>query len=412
MAQTVYFKLPPPVCRAMEQLKSAGYEAYIVGGCVRDMLMNRNPHDFDIATSALPEEILHVFSREKVVLTGFKHGTVSVLLDGMYLEITTFRIDGNYIDGRHPEAVSFTPKLEADLSRRDFTINALAYSPDTGILDFCGGQQDLSDGRIRTVGDPAQRFSEDALRILRAYRFASVLDFTIEEITQETAAQMFSEIKKISAERITAEFIRLLEGSAAGKILAQSPELFGIILNVSRITPDFCTVCRQVVDGLPFVFRQRFAALNLLYLIMIKEVPPVSLLRTDRKTGAFIKDVIALATAFPIPGDYSGKCLLQKYGAHCLTEMLQVLLIVSQNTDSKLLLESEVSKTIQIAQKLMDLGVCYSLNQLAVNGRDVMEIKGCQGREIGRILTTLLDEVMLGKLPNDREILLSKIIDT
>lgn len=408
MAQTVNFELPPPVCRAMEQLNSAGYEAYIVGGCVRDILMERKPHDFDVATSALPEDILRVFSEEKTILTGLKHGTVSVLLDGMYLEITTYRIDGPYTDGRHPEQVSFTAGLEEDLARRDFTVNALAYSPKSGVLDFCGGRQDLAAGRIRTVGDPVRRFSEDALRMLRAYRFASVLNFTIEDLTKETAARMFDEIAKVSAERVTAEFIRLLEGHSAGKILRLCPEIFRVLLGFSNVTPALCSDCGQVADSLPPLFHQRLAAL----VLTAGEGLSASLLRTDRRTGRFIDEMIAFSSAVPSPSGYNCKRLLQKYGEQSLKEMLQVLYAVSLRRVSDSLPVKNVEETIRMVQEILDTGACYSLKQLAVNGRDVMAIKGCSGRETGKILTGLLQLVMRGILPNDREILLGKIRDS
>lgn len=408
MAQAEIFKLPSPVCRAIRQLNSAGFEAFIVGGCVRDMLMQREPNDFDITTSALPEDIIRTFSGEQIVLTGLKHGTVSVLLDGMYLEITTYRIDGTYTDGRHPEKVSFSASLREDLARRDFTINAMAYSPEAGVLDFYDGEQDLAEGRIRTVGPPLQRFSEDALRMLRAYRFAATLNFTIEEVTKETAAQLFQEIKKVSVERITAEFIRLLEGPGAGRILNFCPEILQVILGFSNVTPALCSDCGQAMDCLPPIFRQRLAALVLL----AGERLSSSLLRMDRKTDRFIDDTIDLASAFPASDDYNYKCLLQKHGEQPLLEMMHVLYAVSLRRRSGFLPAANVLNGIRIVNKIQDTGVCYSLHQLAVTGEDVMRIKGCQGQETGRVLAALLEAVMRGILPNKREILLGKIIDT
>ena len=169
--------LPAPVRGALDRLHEAGFEAWIVGGCVRDLLLGRVPTDYDITTSARPEQTKQVFAQERVVETGIRHGTVTVLLEGMPLEITTYRVDGSYSDARHPDGVTFTTSLQEDTARRDFTINAMAYAPGWGLRDGFGGQGDLSRRLIRAVGDPQRRFQEDALRVLRAVRFAAVLDF-------------------------------------------------------------------------------------------------------------------------------------------------------------------------------------------------------------------------------------------
>ena len=178
------YDLPPQVLRAMEMLNAAGHRAYLVGGAVRELLRGRGAlTDFDLTTSARPEETERVFSGFRLVETGLKHGTVTVLMDGLPLEITTFRVDGTYSDGRHPDGVAFTPSLERDLERRDFTINAMAYHPGEGLIDLHGGRGDLAAGLVRCVGDPARRFQEDGLRMLRCMRFAAVLDFRVEEDT-------------------------------------------------------------------------------------------------------------------------------------------------------------------------------------------------------------------------------------
>ena len=174
------FLLPAPVQRALSMLGEAGFSAYVVGGCVRDWVLGIPPHDFDICTSAAPEEMKEIFRDERTIETGIKHGTLTVLMEGEPLEITTFRLDGDYLDGRHPSSVSFTRNIEEDLSRRDFTINAMAYSPREGLCDPFGGQADCKAGIIRCVGEPERRFTEDALRILRALRFSARLGFPIE----------------------------------------------------------------------------------------------------------------------------------------------------------------------------------------------------------------------------------------
>ena len=203
-------KLPANVLLAISMLEKAGYEAFAVGGAVRDSLLGKDASDFDITTSAFPQETKKVFEGFNVIETGIKHGTVTVMFEGEPLEITTYRIDGEYEDNRHPSKVTFTRNVEDDLARRDFTINAMAYNPVRGLVDPFGGGDDLKKGIIRTVGDGEKRFSEDALRILRCIRFASVLGFDIEEKTAESAKKMVSLLDNVSAERIFVELKKLI----------------------------------------------------------------------------------------------------------------------------------------------------------------------------------------------------------
>ena len=205
-------QLPDSVEKIIHTLETAGYEAYAVGGCVRDALLGLTPDDWDITTSAEPEEVKALFSR--TIDTGIKHGTVTVRLNGKSFEVTTYRIDGKYEDGRHPEEVTFTKSLEEDLKRRDFTINAMAVNDRTGIVDLFGGQEDLKAGIIRCVGDPMERFSEDALRMMRAVRFAAKLDFSIEEETKKSISILKDNLRKVSAERIQVELTKLITSKA------------------------------------------------------------------------------------------------------------------------------------------------------------------------------------------------------
>ena len=197
--------LPKPVDAALSRLEAAGFPAFAVGGCVRDHVLGFTPHDYDICTAATPEEMQRVFQNERTIETGLKHGTLTVLLAGMPLEITTFRVDGAYSDGRHPDSVRFTARVEDDLARRDFTINAMAYSPAAGLVDPFGGQEDCKAGIIRCVGDPAARFGEDALRILRALRFSARLGFPIEDATARAIRDGKAQLCHVSRERIAVE---------------------------------------------------------------------------------------------------------------------------------------------------------------------------------------------------------------
>ena len=204
----IEIRIPPGAARILRVLEDHGYEAFVVGGCVRDSLLGRNPNDWDITTSALPLQVKALFRR--TIDTGLKHGTVTILMDGEPFEVTTYRVDGEYLDGRHPSEVTFTASLQEDLQRRDFTINAMAYSEKKGLQDLFGGLPDLEKGLIRAVGDPAKRFGEDALRIMRAVRFAAQLGYEVEEDTVQAMKELAPTLSKISAERIAAELEKLL----------------------------------------------------------------------------------------------------------------------------------------------------------------------------------------------------------
>ena len=223
-------ELPAQVYLALSLLKGNGYESYIVGGCVRDSILGKTPNDYDITTNALPHQVKEVFENYKIIETGLKHGTVTVLIEGMPLEITTYRIDGVYKDHRRPENVTFTNSLQSDLSRRDFTINAMAYSPENGLADFFGGKKDLRNSIIACVGDAEHRFDEDGLRILRALRFASVMDFNIEEETSKAIFLKKELLKNIAYERISAEFSKLICGPGAEHIFREYVEVLGVFL--------------------------------------------------------------------------------------------------------------------------------------------------------------------------------------
>ena len=211
----IKISIPAAASRLLGALRRAGFEAYVVGGCVRDSLLGRTPGDWDICTSARPEQVRTVFSAYRQILTGEKHGTVAVIVGGTPYEITTYRVDGQYHDSRHPDAVQFVPQVQPDLARRDFTINAMAYAPGEGLIDLYGGRSDLHACLMRCVGDPEERFAEDALRILRAVRLAAQLDFALEEATERAALDMRQSIQNISAERIYTELDKLLAAPAA-----------------------------------------------------------------------------------------------------------------------------------------------------------------------------------------------------
>ena len=231
--------IPQFVRTALDRLNECGYEGYIVGGCVRDSLLGKKPHDYDVCTNCTPDKMLEVFANFRTIETGLKHGTLTVLIEGEPVEITCYRSDGEYIGHRKPAQVTFESSLEEDLKRRDFTVNAMAYSPKEGLIDLYGGQGDLEKGIIKCVGEPEKRFDEDALRILRGLRFSSCLGFEIEEKTSKAILEQRELLKSISAERIASELKKLLCGKGARKILLDYREVIAVFIPELRESFDF-----------------------------------------------------------------------------------------------------------------------------------------------------------------------------
>jgi len=232
-------ELPKEVKKIIKSLEDSAYEAYIVGGSLRDILMGKAPHDWDIATSAIPEQVMACFPTQRIITTGLKHGTVTIMQGGIGYEVTTFRIDSDYSDNRHPDEVSFTPSLKEDLSRRDFTINAMAYNPASGLIDLFNGLADLANRQINCVGVPERRFQEDSLRMMRALRFAAVLDFQIGESTAFAIHQHKSLLQNISAERINFELCGLLCGKNVENILRQYADVIAVFIPEIKIMWNF-----------------------------------------------------------------------------------------------------------------------------------------------------------------------------
>ena len=239
--------LDPGAAALLDTLHAAGYAAYAVGGCVRDSLLGRTAHDWDLCTSALPQQVMELFGTEQCIPTGLQHGTVTIKYGGQLYETTTFRTEGSYTDGRHPDAVQFVPDVREDLARRDFTINAMAYNAAEGLVDPFGGQKDLQNGLLRAVGEPQQRFTEDALRILRLYRFAARFGFALDAATARAARQLAPHLDCISAERIQEELAKLLAAPQPGAYL--EPAVLAVVL--PELTPESLTAVKPVVDACP-----------------------------------------------------------------------------------------------------------------------------------------------------------------
>ncbi len=429
--------LPVAVEKAIDRLNCAGYEAYAVGGCVRDSLLGNDPADWDITTSALPEQIMQVFSNEKLLPIGLAHGTVTVLINNMPLEITTYRVDGNYSDNRHPDSVSFTRSLRDDLLRRDFTVNAMAYHPDEGIVDPFSGMADLEKKQIVCVGDPQKRLTEDALRILRALRFSSVLGFSIEKATAKTLCSFAPLLSGTSPERIPAELKKVLCGQNCKEVLLRFPQVITAIL--PELTPSltqeqkcpfhYLTVYEHTVETVihsPALFSVRFAMLlhdcgkpachvrDQNGVDHFKGHPAASAslaqtamrrLRMDNKTVQTVTELI-LHHDDDIPADDTALLRwLNRFGEEHTRLLLRVELAdaMGKNPDERIPL---LQRQIKRLEELLAASPCYSLKTLQVNGDDLIRHGIPAGTMVGEQLQALLDAVMDGKCPNEKQALL------
>lgn len=370
----------------LKSLEQAGYRADIVGGPVRDYLLGKLPSDYDITTSAHPEEVKEVFSAHKTVDTGIKHGTVTLVLDGEPYEITTWRVDGEYKDARHPESVTFTANIEDDLARRDFTVNAMAYGLDGSICDPFGGREDLSRRLIRAVGVPHERFCEDALRILRGIRFASMLEFEIESETASAMHDLAPLLHKISAERIYTEWMKLLSGSGAHRVIEEYrdiiytflPELDGMTLPPEESFNEKSPVLRQLA---------LFASLDNpedKYLCAMTRLKAPSAVRDDG-----VRVLCALAD-ISVSTDAEIGRTLNLLGEKCTRELILLANMLGKcDVDTAQRLDSYIARSLP-----------YRICDLMIGGRELMSL-GITGKAVGDTLTHLLFEVIDGRVEND-----------
>ncbi len=421
--------------KAINCLHKAGYEAYAVGGCVRDMIMERGCQDTDITTSALPEEVKEVFSDLRTVDTGIKHGTVTVIIDSTPLEITTYRIEKGYSDGRHPDEVVFTRSLKDDLKRRDFTVNSIAYSPEKGFIDPFGGKEDIERKIIRCVGNPTERFTEDSLRILRGLRFSSVLGFKIEKNTAEAMRECKELLKAVSNERIFSELSKLLCGKNVREILVNYSDILEVILpeikgmknfdqhNFHHIY-DILTHTAVVTESISPVTHLRFAALlhdcGKTDCFSLDENgighfyshPSVSAekaekallrLRSDTKTR---ENVVKLVRVHDTPIEESERIIKKRLRS--MGEELFFDLINLQRADTKGLApefhsrEEHFDTLEKMARQIIESEECFSLKDLKINGNDLIK-EGFRGKEIGTALSSALEAVIDGNLKNEKD---------
>lgn len=413
--------LPAPVARALSELEHAGHQGYVVGGCVRDSLMGRTPGDYDITTSALPEQVQACFSGERVVPTGIKHGTVTVILDGMPLEITTFRADGEYSDHRRPDSVSFSTRLEDDLCRRDFTINAMAYSPQRGLIDLYGGVADISAGVVRCVGDAIRRFDEDALRMLRAVRFAASLEFDIDPATLMALNARLGDIAYVARERVFTELNKALNARSPVRALAAGQGLVLCALGVEASELDVanlewlkparaCTqegyaLALELVKRVKCEGGLRWAAL----LAPLGAERAEHVLRGLRAPNDIIERACAAISgaARPFGVEWAEVLrMLNALGVDGLNDALALARAAADCGGDAARCEMLDAAAAQ-ARRAVDAGACYTLRQLAIGGRELSAL-GLKGCAVGAMLERLLNEVMAGDLPNEAAALVAR----
>ncbi|MFR7474819.1 CCA tRNA nucleotidyltransferase [Frisingicoccus sp.] len=430
--------IPEKAAMVIKELMDQGFEAYAVGGCVRDSILGRQPEDWDITTSARPEQVKQIFPR--TVDTGIEHGTVTVLIDKETFEVTTYRVDGEYEDHRHPREVTFTASLEEDLKRRDFTINAMAYNPETGLVDIFHGIEDLEQGVIRCVGTPEARFDEDALRILRAIRFSAQLGFRIDEATQRAMSGKAADLKEVSAERIRVELVKLLiskhpeyirEASRLGITRVILPE-YDYIVGVAQHTPNHIyDVEEHTLLALKNIEPDSILRLTMLFHDFGKPVvkktdggrdifykhPEVSAqmcrkilkrLKFDNHTLEKVYRLVKWHGLKYLPNDVSVRRALNRVGSDIFEDFIKV-----QRADISAKNPAVVPKKMKqlaekeaIYRKIIRRGDCFNVKMLAVNGKDLIQAGIPQGPILGAVLERLVERVIDEPELNEREKLL------
>lgn len=425
--------LPLLVQNVLERLEKNGFSAYVVGGCVRDSLQGKKPHDWDICTSALPQQVKEVFRGCKIVETGIAHGTVTLFLEGQPFEITTFRTEGNYTDGRRPDSVSFSPNIEDDLSRRDFTINAMAYNPNRGLVDLFGGRQDLQKKVLRCVGNPHERLREDALRILRGVRFCAGLGLKMDAESKQALQDCVAGLEHISVERIFEELTKLLCGEFVVQALLEYDFVLFQILPQLQATKGFeqhnpyhiwdvwrhtvYAVGASIPDpivrlallfhdiGKPLCFHQEkgvghfYGHANISFQMSkeILEKWKVSIQQKNR-----VCRLVKYHDSPIWPTDVSIKRWLNRMGVEDFFLLLEV-----KRGDARAKAEhcqwrlEEIDQIEAIARDILRRKECFSLKKLNISGKELLQLGFVQGKEIGKTLDFLLSQVMQGMLPNE-----------
>lgn len=443
MGTRMKIKLPQAVEEIIGQINDAGYEAYIVGGCVRDTLLHKEPNDWDITTSATPLQVKAIFKR--TIDTGIQHGTVTVMRGRQGYEVTTYRIDGVYEDARHPKEVIFTPDLMEDLKRRDFTINAMAYHPDSGLVDPFDGRKDMEAHVIRCVGDPKDRFTEDALRMMRAVRFAAQLDYKIEEGTFAAIKELAPSIKKISVERIQAEMVKLLLSEhperfrtlyECGLTACFLPE-FDRMMTTVQNNPHHCyTVGEHVIQSLSYIRAEQSLRLAMLFHDIAKPETKTTdesgvdhfrghqergakmaedilrRLRFDHHTIAMVKGLTAHHDRRIEPNARAMRRAVHQIGEDYFPALFEVRKadVLAQSEYQRKEKLAAIEEGFQLYRKMKEEEQCISLKSLAVDGGDLIRAGVAPGRELGMILEQMLQDVIEEPSHNTKEYLMKRYV--
>lgn len=391
--------LPYDVAWILKKLNENGFEGYIVGGCVRDAIMGISPHDWDMTTSATPQEVKNIFSH--TVDTGIKHGTVTVVLNGENYEITTYRVEGDYKDCRHPSHVRFTRDLHEDLLRRDFTMNAIAYCQNEGYVDIFGGIEDIDRKVIRGVGDASERFREDALRMLRAIRFSVQLDFDIEEKTKEALKENAGLIEKISAERIREELTKTITGNALNRlpVLWETGLLKYISLELCESLEKNSENVIYQLNGIEKNTAMAYAVF-LQYMDIAKAKKVLKSLKFDTKNMRLAETILNNMNVKIETSPSQVRRLASKIGTEALETVYKVRLAGG---------EGEAEKALENLKKIVQNGDCISVKGLALSGDDLLSLGVEKGKAMGNILNELLEMVLENPQMNKKEILLKTV---
>lgn len=395
--------IPKDINSIISELQTEGYRAHLVGGCVRDIIMGSEPNDYDVTTSATPDEIQRVFEHRKTLTIGIKHGTITVFSDeNRPVEITTYRVDGEYVDNRHPEQVSFVDDIKPDLSRRDFTINALAYNSNDGIIDYFGGIDDIHNKIIRCVGEPDLRFNEDALRIIRGLRFSSTLNFTVEKNTSDSIIYNRFLLNNVSVERLFTELKKMIVGTNFGYVAREFsavlsviiPELFVSIEDVSAIIDKTCLCDCDFVSRFALMFSKGNVNDSLLAQDCLKR------LKSDKKT---INSVVKLIETYNNQDDIPIKKIVNLLG---FENARRYISMKTANDSFVGVKESKYYKIKEELNKIESENQCVFIEDMAISGKDLLSLGYSSDKRIGKVLYALFDMVLKDEIPNNKEVLI------
>lgn len=437
--------VPASVLEIMEELRQRGYEVYAVGGCVRDSLLSLEPKDWDLTTNALPEEIAKVFKDYRVIDTGIRFGTVGIVTDTGTVEVTTYRTEYGYADSRHPDDVSFVSSLAEDLKRRDFTINAMAYTDSEGIVDLFGGREDLKNNLLRAVGEPLCRFQEDALRIMRGLRFASRYGFKIEDTTAKAMFEKAYGLKSVATERIMTEFKGFIQGKSPAGFIEEFFEIFAVFIpelktikgfkqNSPYHNSDVMQHTLRVVDAVPDDLSLRLSALfhdigkplahsadadgtdhfyghEKISAEITRKI--LNRLRFDKNTISEVCDLIESHMIYIQESEKAVKRILSRLGEDKMRKLIKlqradnIALAPPYNTERM----GHFDEIEKILDKVIAEKACFKIKDLDITGRDLIELGIPEGREVGAILSRLLEAVIEENLENKREVLIKYVIN-